>query len=275
VRGTDFPAEGAADAAVILDANTAKTLWPRANPIGRAIKFGSARSSAPWLRVRGIVGYRHSETERERLAVEGEPRLTEAYRLVASTDTMPTSMFRRYQAELDVRTDSAAPVVASALRRYLAQLDGMFPPQVQLMTEYLRIPQQIAVMRFMAALFTVFGVLAVGLTCLGIYGIVTQHIVDRRRDLGIRLALGASARVIVATVLRAQNVFALLGVAIGLVLTVLTAEWIGRFSGGVGLGTVAVYAVMCVLLFLCAAASALVPAIRAARVPPMDVLRAD
>jgi ABC-type antimicrobial peptide transport system permease subunit len=225
--------------------------------------------------VRGIVGDRYSATERERLAAGGSLRLTEAYRLIASTDTAPTSIYKRYDAELDVRTDSAAPVVASALRRYLAQLDGTFPPQVQLLTEYLGIPQQIAVMRFMAALFTVFGVLAVGLACLGIYGIVTQHIVDRRRDLGIRLALGASTRVIVTTVLRAQNVFALLGVAIGLVLTAFTAEWIGSFSGGVGLGGVAVYAGMCVLLFSCAAGSALVPAIRAARIPPMEVLRAD
>jgi ABC-type antimicrobial peptide transport system permease subunit len=161
------------------------------------------------------------------------------------------------------------------LRRYLAQLDGTFPPKVQLLTEFLGIPQQIAVTRFIAGLFTVFGVLAVGLACLGIYGIVTQHIVDRRRDLGIRLALGASTRVIITTVLRAQNVFALLGVAIGLALTAFTAEWIGGFAGGVGLGGVAVYGGMCLLLFCCAAASALVPAVRAARIRPMEVLRAE
>lgn len=273
--GSDFPAEGAGDAAVILDENTAHTLWPRTNPIGRAIKFGSARSSAPWLRVRGIVGDRYSAATRELMAAAGTKRLTEAYRVIAPTDTAPSSIYRRYEAELDVRTDSAAPAVASALRRYLAQLDGTYPPRVQLLTEYLGIPQQVAVVRFMAALFTVFGVLAVGLACLGIYGIVTQHIVDRRRDLGIRLALGASTPVIVATVLRAQNVFALLGVAIGLALTAFTARWVSGYAGGMGLGAVAIYAGMCVLLFVCAAASALVPAIRAARIRPMEVLRAD
>jgi ABC-type antimicrobial peptide transport system permease subunit len=118
-------------------------------------------------------------------------------------------------------------------------------------------------------------VLALGLACLGIYGIVTQHIVDHRRDLGIRLALGASPRVIVAAVLRAQNVFALLGIAIGLALTAFTAQWIGGFVGGIGIGEVAVYAGTCVLLFTCAAGSALVPAVRATRIAPMEVLRAD
>jgi uncharacterized protein with PQ loop repeat len=273
--GSDFPPQGTADAAVILDENTAHTLWPRTNPIGRAIKFGSARSAAPWLRVRGIVGDRYSAATRELLAEAGTARLTEAYRLITPADTAPSSIYKRYEAELDVRTDSAAPMVASRLRRFLAQLDGTYPPRVQLLTEYLGIPQQIAVIRFMAALFTVFGVLAVGLACLGIYGIVTQHIVDRRRDLGIRLALGASTPVIVATILRAQNVFVLLGVAIGLALTALTSRWFGGYVGGMGLTGVAVYGGMCVCLFVCAAGSALVPAIRAARIPPMEVLRAE
>jgi putative ABC transport system permease protein len=275
VSGEDFPVQGAEGATVILDANTANTLWPRANPIGRAIKFGDTRSASPWLRVRGIVGNRYSPRQRELLAAGGSLRLTEAYRLMARTDTAQTSIYKRYEAELDVRTDSTPPVVASALRRYLAELDDAYPPRVQLLTEYLGIPQQIAVMRFMTALFTVFGVLALGLACLGIYGIVTQHIVDHRRDLGIRLALGASPRVIVAAVLRAQNVFALLGIAIGLALTAFTAQWIGGFVGGIGIGTVAVYAGTCVLLFSCAVGSALVPAVRAARIAPMEVLRAD
>lgn len=277
VSGTDYPDEGADAATVILDENTAHTLWPRANPLGRAIKFGTAQSSAPWLRVRGIVGNRSSKAQRDREALFGVMRMTEAFRLIAPTDTAPQSIYKRYEQALVVRADSATPAVASALRRYLAQLDGDYPPRVQLLTEYLGIPQQLAEMRFIAALFTVFGVLAVGLACLGIYGIVTQHVLDHRRDLGIRLALGATTAVIVRTVLRSQNVFALLGVAIGLVLTVATAHWLAGFSpsGEDGLGIVALFAGMCVLLFACVVVSAVVPTIRAARIPPMEVLRAD
>lgn len=275
VSGEDFPAEGGAEATVILDANTANTLWPRADPIGKAIKFGSARSAAPWLRVRGIVGDRRSAKQRESLMAAGVVRLTGAYRLLTGADTAEMSIYKRYEAELDVRADSAPPVVASAVRRYLAELDDAYPARVELLTEYLGIPQQIAAMRFMTALFTAFGVLALGLACLGIYGIVTQHVVDHRRDLGIRLALGAPPRVIVAAVLRAQNVFALLGIAIGLALTAFTAQWIGGFVGGIGVGEVAWYATTCVLLFSCAVGSALVPAVRATRIAPMEVLRAD
>lgn len=277
VAGTDYPDEGAGEATVILDENTARTLWPRANPIGRAIKFGSAQSSAPWLRVRGLVGNRSSKAQRDHEALFGVMRMTDAYRLIAPTDTAPQSIYKRYEQLLDVRADSATPVVASAVRRYLAELDGDYPPSVQLLTEYLGIPQQIAEMRFIAALFTVFGVLAVGLACLGIYGIVTQHVLDHRRDLGIRIALGATTAVIVRTVLRSQNVFALLGVALGLMLTVATAHWLAGFSVGTddGFGLVAVFAAMCLLLFASVVISAVVPTIRAARMPPMEVLRAD
>ncbi len=274
VRGSDFPDAGAGEDAVILDEITAQTLWPRANPLGRAVKLGSANSSAPWLRVRGIVGDRFTTEQREVRLAGGSERLTEAYRLISATDTMPANIYKRYEALVEVRADTNAPAVASTLRQHLSRLDGTRPPQVQLSSEYLGIPQRIAETRFVAALFAIFGALALGLAALGVYGIVAQRVADRRRDISIRLALGGTTRHIVLQVLRAQNVFALLGIAIGLTLTVMTNRLIGGVIG-IDVDSVVLHAAVSAMLFICIVTAAIVPAIRAARVPPMEVLRAE
>jgi putative ABC transport system permease protein len=143
------------------------------------------------------------------------------------------------------------------------------------MLDFLGIPRRVTVARFIAALFGVFGVLAVGLACMGVYGIVAQAVADRRRDIAIRIALGATPRQIVRALLREHNVLVLLGVAIGLAIAALTMGWIGEFLGTVGYVGLAVYGIMCIVLFGTIVITALIPAVRATRMGPMEVLRAE
>lgn len=272
--GTDFTSGDASTGTVMIDEFTALSLWPRSTAVGHLIKLGDAHSDAPWLRVRGIIGTRMSERQKAFLREAGTLRIGRVYRVMTDADSVSGSILHRYEATLQVRVDSEPQVVASALRRVL-HTESTVPPRVALLLDVLGIPRRITVSRFIAALFGVFGVLAVGLACMGVYGIVAQAVADRRRDIAIRIALGATPRQIVRALLREHNVLVLLGVAIGLAITALTMGWISEFLGTVGYVGLAVYGIMCIALFGAIVITALVPAVRATRMGPMEVLRAE
>ena len=273
-QGTDFTAGGSDERSVVIDQMTAMVLWPQSDAVGRRIKLGSAQSDAPWLRVRGIIGSLLTDEEKEMVRLTMTTRLGQVVRVIAEADSIPRSIYGGYEATLQVRVDSQPQAVASALRRVLLA-DAVSASKVDLMVERLGIPQRLAITRFIAALFAVFGLLAVSLACMGVYGIVAQAVADRRRDIAIRIALGATPRQIVHALLREHNVLALLGIAIGLAITAVTMGWIGEFLGTVGWIGVAVYGIMCLALFGAIVISALIPAMRATRLGPMEVLRAE
>lgn len=272
--GTDFTADNASTGTVLIDEFTAISLWPRSAPVGRLLKLGGAHSDAPWLRVRGIVGTRMSDRQKAFLREAGTLRIGRVYRVMTDADSVRGSIYHRYEATLEVRVDSEPQVIASTLRQIL-RAESTIPPRVALLLDYHGIPRRITVSRFIAALFAVFGVLAVGLACMGVYGIVAQAVADRRRDIAIRIALGATPRQVVRALLREHNVLVLLGVAVGLAITGLTMGWIGEFLGTVGYVGLAVYGIMCLALFAAIVISALIPAMRATRLGPMEVLRAE
>jgi putative ABC transport system permease protein len=149
------------------------------------------------------------------------------------------------------------------------------PPRVQLFEEYMGIPQRITVLRFIAGLFTTFGVVALGLSALGVYGIVAQSVADRKREVAVRISLGATPRNIVHALLREGNVLVLAGVAIGLYSTKQTIGWLGSFLGEVDLTNALLFGSVCVALFGAMVLAALVPAVRATKLDPMEVLRAE
>ena len=272
-RGTDFPPGETGEPSVVIDQVTAMVLWPQSDALGRRIKLGSAHSDAPWLRVRGIIGSLLTDEEKEMVRQTMSTRLGQVIRVMTSTDSIPR-FYRRYEATLQVRVDSQPQAVASALRRALIS-EAVSASKVDLMLDRLGIPRRLAITRFIASLFAVFGVLAVSLACMGVYGIVAQAVADRRRDIAIRIALGATPRQVVRALLREHNVLVLLGVAIGLAITALTMGWIGEFLGTVGSIGLAIYGIMCLVLFAVIVTSALIPAIRATRMGPMEVLRAE
>jgi putative ABC transport system permease protein len=118
-------------------------------------------------------------------------------------------------------------------------------------------------------------VLALGLSALGVYGIVAQSVTDRKREVAVRIALGATPRNIVRVLIREGNVLVLAGVAIGLYMTKETIGWLGAFLGEVDLANALLFGLLCVALFGAMVLSAFVPAFRATRLDPMEVLRAE
>ncbi len=273
-RGKDFAEGGHNEPAIVMDRGTGWTLWPRSAPIGRAIKLSESHYDSPWMKVVGIVGDSLSEDARQAKRVKDTLRVVSVYRVMTMTDSEPASKSAGF-IRLYVRARQDPQRVASALRRSLRGITSMRPPQVELFDDYQGIPQRAAVLQFIASLFATLGVLALGLSALGVYGIVAQSVTDRKREVAVRIALGATPRNIVRALIREGNVLVLAGVAIGLYMTKETIGWLGEFLGEVDLTNALLFGLLCVALFSAMVLSAFVPAFRATKLDPMEVLRAE
>ncbi|MEO7458456.1 MAG: ABC transporter permease [Gemmatimonadaceae bacterium] len=274
-RGKDFPDGGNDQGLVIMDRGSAWYLWPRSSPSNRLIKLGGRATNEPWLRVQGIVGDYLSEDARALKRVADTLRVNSIYRVMTVHDTLMSNKNATF-VHVFARATSDPQRVASRVRRALGgQGSGIRPPSVGLFEEYQGIPQRAAVLRFIAGLFTTFGVIALGLSALGVYGIVAQSVTDRQREVAVRISLGATPANIVRVLIREGNVLVLAGVAIGLYVSKETMGWLGSFLGDADLQNALMFGALCVVVFTAMVVSAFVPAMRATRMDPMEVLRAE
>jgi len=133
--------------------------------------------------------------------------------------------------------------------------------------------------RIIATMFTLFGVVAMLLAAVGIYGMMSFSVSQRTQELGVRMALGADSRQILRMVLRQGSVQACLGVALGLLVTfgvaMIGGEGIQSVLFGVSVRDPLIYAAVAAMVVLVSLVATLVPARRATRVDPMIALRAE
>jgi predicted permease len=127
--------------------------------------------------------------------------------------------------------------------------------------------------RFGVTVLTVFAALALTLAAIGLYGVLSYGVSQRRKELGVRAALGADRRRLVALVLREALTVTLVGTAIGLVAAAMLTRLIQSLLFGISRMDIVTYVTAPSVLFLVALAAGLVPALRAARTDPARVLR--
>jgi predicted permease len=259
VRGREFTAadrDGAPRVAIVSDALAAAT-WPGQDPIGKRLKFGGLDSRNEWLTVVGVAGttrYRELVTPRPTLYVPAEQFMISAGRLAIRTAAAPAFV---------------AGVVGDAVR---ATDPTVRVTRVAPYAEYLRRP--LAWPRFNALLLGVFAVAALLLSVVGLYGVMAASVRHRQGEIGVRLALGATAGDVRGLVLGEGLRLAVAGAIAGLVL----AFAVTRVLRGllfetepldpVSLGTAAL------ALVGAAVVATWLPARRAMRVDPIEVLRA-
>jgi ABC-type antimicrobial peptide transport system permease subunit len=126
-----------------------------------------------------------------------------------------------------------------------------------------------------ASLASGFGAVALLLACLGLYGVMTQAVAARTREFGVRMAIGATPRRLVATVLRGALVQVGIGVALGAAAAILIGRLLEGMLFGISGRDPRVVLASAAILALCAAIAAVIPAIRAGRIDPTRALRVD
>jgi putative ABC transport system permease protein len=143
------------------------------------------------------------------------------------------------------------------------------------MRDELWIGDNISRTRFIASVFMTSAMLCLALAMLGVYGIVSQSVAQRRREIAVRIFLGATPGGILKLILREGNVFASAGIALGLFLTVRTVGWLGTFVGNEDISGAMFFGGLSIALFGTATLAALVPGARATMVDPAEALRAE
>src|SRR5262249_30992643 len=128
---------------------------------------------------------------------------------------------------------------------------------------------------YLAALFSMLAGLALLLAAIGLYGLISHSITQRRHELGIRMALGATAGQTIAGVMRPGIVLSAAGVALGLVLSSAGARLMKSLVFGVRENDPVTFAAMAIVLLLVAATASLVPALRVLKMDPAETLRSE
>jgi predicted permease len=184
-------------------------------------------------------------------------------------------LFRNYSSSVSLvaRTATADPQAAiSGLRNELLRLDSTLPVyNVKTLTEHLSLP--LFPFRMAAAVLGSFGVLAIVLAAIGIYGVMSYVVAGRTREVGVRVALGASRSNVLFLIMRQGMSLALIGLVVGLLVSFAVAQLLVKVLFGVSPGDPLTFAGVTILLASVAALACYVPARRAMKVDPLVALR--
>jgi predicted permease len=245
--------------AVIVDEHMADQLWPAQDPIGKRIHIVELQSKDPWQTVVGVVGRVKQDS------LDSDPRI--AFYLAHTQ--FPT---RAMTVALRSRTAPAA--MLSAARSELRNLDADLP-MYYVRTMEQRVNESLAKRRFSMMLLGIFASLALALAAIGIYGVMAYLVNQGTRELGIRIALGASQHSIVSLVVRQGMVLAVAGVTIGLAAAFLLTRLIRTLLFGVEASDPITFAGISLLLAMITLLACYIPARRAAQIDPLISLRCD
>jgi putative ABC transport system permease protein len=249
----------ASQRAVIVDERMAKQFWPAGDAIGKRIRTGGfdATPDTPWMTIVGIVGHVKQD------ALDADSRIA-YYRFHGQTPSRAMNVVVR---------GSDPSGLASSVTRQIHELDPDLPIY-KMTTMTARVNASLAERRFSMLLLTVFAASALALAAIGVYGVIAYLVAQGTREFGIRLALGASPRRLLALVLRQGMTMAAVGMAFGLGGAWGLTRFMRALLFGVDASDLATFAAVALTLTLVASLAVYIPARRAARVDPLLLLRA-
>ena len=241
---------------VVVNEAMVQRFWRGQDPIGQRVSLGDT-SEAGWYTIVGVVG----DLRIEELTRDPYPQIYFSAPQVASR-TLTV-----------VAHTSGDPLrLAAAVRREVAALDRDLPV-FELTTMEERMARSVAQPRVNLALLAVFAGVALALAAVGIYGVVSYTVSQRTREIGIRVALGASGREVLGLIVRQGMAPALLGVAAGVAASLALSRALTGMLYGVSATDPLIFLAVAGTLTLVALLASLVPARRASRVPPTEALR--
>jgi len=248
-----------AEPVALVNVEAVRRFWAGKSPVGARIRPGDGEDHEPWRRIVGVVGDVHHDGLGEK------PRPEMYYPLDQDTSGRLTFVLRSREA--------LAPL-ASAARRELAAVDpGLSLFDVKTLED--RVADSVAAPRSAGVLLGLFAGLAVVLAAAGVHGVLAFSVAQRTREIGIRMAIGASARSVRWWVLRRALTLAGIGIVAGLGGALLLGRSLERLLYGVAPSDPPTALGAAAMLSLVTVAAALLPADRATRVDPQEALRAE
>jgi predicted permease len=247
------------DRVIIIDEFMADQYWPNQEPVGKRVRLGEVNSIQPWRTVVGVVG----RVKQYGLDADGRIAL-----YIPHTQTGNRAMY------VAVKTSADPAALAASVKARIRAIDPDLPVyRVRTMSAW--VDQSLARARFAMTLLTAFAGLALVLAALGIYGVMAFLVSQSTREIGIRIALGATERAVLGLVVRQGLAIVLSGAAVGVLAALALSRLIASLLFGVGVTDVATFAVAILLLSAVALLATYLPARRAARTDPVESLRMD
>lgn len=247
---------------VIINNALAKRYLSDGEPLGKLIRRQNPQPGAPplpWMQVVGVVeDIRHSA-----LTVDPRPEMYVPFYQNASRDMT-----------FVIRTQSDPKSMTSAVREQIYGIDKDQPVyNVKAMEEI--VSGSAFLNRFSMSLLGIFAALALILSAIGIYSLIAYSVTQRTHEIGIRMALGARPRDVLALFVKQGLVLALIGVVIGALVAFGTTRFLSSLLFGVSTSDVTTFAVTAVLLVLVVLVASYFPARKATKVDPMIAFRSE
>ncbi len=232
----------------IVDDYMAQQLWPGQNPIGKRIRDGGLDSTSPWITVVGVVG------RIRQYALDTESRIA---------FYSPQTQFVTRGMDVVLRSSVAPASLTAAVKQAVGKVDPELP-MYDVCTMAQRVETSLASRRFAMMLLGLFAGLALALAAIGIYGVMAYLVSQGTREIGIRMALGATQRNILNLIVRKGMMLAFSGVGIGLAAAFALTRLMRALLFGVNSTDPITFAGIAVLLGVVALLASYIPARRAA-----------
>jgi predicted permease len=258
-QGRDFTAADVESAprVVVVNETFARQYFAEQSPLGRRLRIGGPRN--PWSEIIGVARDSKYRT------LDEAPRPFIYLPVMQNHETGMT---------LHVRAAGDPLSVAAGVRREISSIEKNLPlTNLQPMSAL--VSSSLYPARMGAVLIGVFGLLALLLASVGLYGVMSYAVSQRTREIGVRMALGARARDVLRLVVKEAMTMVVIGMAIGWGLAAALSRLISSFLFGVGAMDILTFAAIPILLATVALLASYLPARRAAKVDPLIALRCD
>ena len=242
---------------VVISQRLAERWWKGESPIGKRIRLGDSDSKEPWMTIVGVVG------DIPHHAYERAMRPT----LYVSWQQEPALWM-----DIGVRTAGDPLAVAPAVTAAIHSVDPD-QPIMDMRSLTKSIHNNAIGLNYMAALMGVFGALALLLSAIGVYGVMAYTVSEQTRDIGVRMALGASRGSVLGTVFRRGLLVTAAGLVVGLPIAYALARLLASLIYGVTATDPATFIGIPLTLLAAAALATYLPARRATRIDPIVALR--
>jgi putative ABC transport system permease protein len=263
VRGRGFePGDVSGAGVAVINESMAKRFYPNTDPIGRRVR-PSGPDTAAWFTIVGIAKDVKQGGLDQKVGTEVYFNIEQGPRI---NGFAPTSV------NFVLRSSRPAHALAAPIQSVVHSMDPGLPI-VQLRDMSSVFADSVSRQRFLSLLLGIFAGVALLLAAIGTYGVLSYLVTERRREIGIRVALGASTRGIVSLVLRQGMTIAIGGIAAGVVGALALTRVVQSLLFGVSATDPTTYGAVGVSIFAVALLACLLPAQRATRVDPLVAIR--